>query len=110
MNMTKEDRKAFYKAKECHICKKDLIRHNEKDEIEVWDWETGEYCGKVHKYKKAPQSEISCYKEVLELIATDENGKFIKEWHSRVKKSKEKALKENPEENDCYYCNQPLLP
>ena len=26
MNMTEEDRKAFYRVKECHICKKDLIR------------------------------------------------------------------------------------
>ena len=39
--MTEEDWKAFHKAKECHVCKKDLIRRNEKDEIEVWDPKTG---------------------------------------------------------------------
>ena len=110
MKPTKEEWKAFKKAKECHICKKDLIRRNEKDQIEVWDPKTGEYFGKVHKYKKAPlNSPVSCYKEVMELIATDENGKFIKEWHSRAQKLKKKALEENPEEDNCYYCNQPLL-
>ena len=75
--MTEEDRKAFNKAKKSHICKKDLIRHNAKDEIEVWDPETGEYCGKVHKFKKAPlNSKKRCHKEVLELMAIDQNGKL----------------------------------
>ena len=55
MTMTKEDWRAFDRAKKCHICKEDLIRHNEKDETELWDSEAGAYCGKVHKYKQAPQ-------------------------------------------------------
>ena len=48
MTVTKEDWRAFDRAKECHICKEDLIRYNEKDETELWDSETGAYCGKVH--------------------------------------------------------------
>ena len=110
--MTEEDWKAFNKAKECHVCKKDLIRHNKKDETEVWDPETGEYCGKVHKYKKLPTKSnkpVSCHQEIMELISTDENGKRIKKWHPRNYKSKEKVLKENPDENNCYYCNKPFL-
>ena len=108
--MTEQDWKAFHRATKCHICKKELMRYNAKDEIEVWDPETGEYCRKVHKYKKAPlNSKVSCHKEIMELISTDENGKRIEKWHYRVKKSKEKALKENPDENSCYYCNEPLL-
>ena len=42
-------------------------------------------------------------------MSADENNKRIEKWHPRVKKSKEKALKENPDENNCYYCNKPLL-
>ena len=52
--MTEEDCKEFNKAKECHLCKKDLIRRNEKGETGVWDPETVEYLYKVHKCKKSP--------------------------------------------------------
>ena len=110
LHMTEEDSKAFHRATKCHICKKDLMRYSAKDEIEVWDPETGEYCGKVHKYKKAPlNGKVSCHKEIMELISTDENNKRIKKWHPRVKKSKEEELKEKPDENNSYYCNESLF-
>ena len=101
LKMEEEDWKAFRRATECHICKKDLIRHNAKDKTEVWDPETGKYCGKVQA-----GSRRSCYSEVLKLIAQDENGNFIKEWHPRDQKSK---TKEEEHEKDCFYCSQPLL-
>ena len=74
LQMTKEDWRAFDRAKECHICKKDLIRHNERDETEFWDPETGAYCGKVHKYKQAPvkgNKPMSCYQYMMNISSTD---------------------------------------
>ena len=32
LHMTEEDWKAFHRATKCHICKKDLMRYNAKDE------------------------------------------------------------------------------
>ena len=64
MQMTREDWRAFDAAKECHICKEDLIRYNETDETELWDSETGAYIGKVHRYKQAPvqgDKPMSCF-------------------------------------------------
>ena len=107
LKMKDEDWKAFHKATECHICKKDLMHYNTKDEIEFWDPETGEYCVKVHKFTRAPRSRSSCYSEVLKLTTQDENGKYnIKEWHPRDPKSK---TKEDEDEKDCFYCSEPLL-
>ena len=82
--MEDEDWKAFHKATECHICQKSFFRYNTKKEIEFWHPDTGEYCGKVHRFTKAPGSRSSCYSEVLKLETQDENGKYnIKEWHPR---------------------------
>ena len=110
--MTEKDWKEFNKAKECHVCKKDFIRRNEKDETEVWEPETVEYLYKAHKYKKSPvksNKPVSCHREIMELISTDENDKSIEKWHKRDYKSKEKAQKENPDENNCFLCKEPLL-
>ena len=66
----------------------------------------------MHKYKKSPiksNKPVSCHQEIMEDISTDENGKRIKKWHPRKNKSKEEALKENPDENNCFLCNEPLL-
>ena len=108
--MSGEDWKAFLRAKECHICKKDLFRYNAKDEIEFWLPETGEYYRKVHKFIRAPDSKSSCYSELLKIETQDENGKYIiKQWHPRVQESKEKAIAEGLNKNDCFYCSKPLL-
>ena len=110
LNMSEEDWKAFHRARECHICKKDLFRYNAKDEIEFWHPETGEYCGKVHKFTRAPDSKSSCYSELLKIETQDENSKcIIKQWHHRVQESKEKAIAEGLNENDCFCCSMPLL-
>ena len=110
LNMPEEDWKAFHRAKECHICKKDLFRYNAKDEIEFWHPDTGEYCGKVQKFTRAPGSKSSCYSELLKIETQDENGKYIiKQWHPRVQESTEQAIAEGLNENDCLYCGNPLL-
>ena len=68
----------------------------------------GNTSGKVHKFKRAPKSKISCHEEVLDLIAIDENGKFKKEWHPRVRKSEKKSIDDGLNEDNCFFCNQPL--
>ena len=77
--MTRKDWKAFNEAEKCHICNKDLIRHNEKDERELW-CPTGFYWGKAHRYKKEPiesNRPVRCYTSMMELLATDQNGKRL---------------------------------
>ena len=105
MTMTKKDWRAFDSAKECHICKEDLIRYNEKDETEVWDSETGDYCRKVHKYKQIPKSDVpmSCHQYMMNLMSID------KKWHKRNYNTKKEALEENPDESSCMICGEPLL-
>ena len=88
LQMTKEDCRAFDRAKECNICKEDLIRHNERDETEFWDPETGAYCGKVHKYKQAPvkgNRTMSCYQYMMNISSTDKR-------HKRDYKTKKEIL------------------
>ena len=52
---------------------------------------------------------MSCHREIMELISTDENDKSIEKWHKIDYKSKEKAQKGNPDENNCFLCKEPLL-
>ena len=64
LQMTKQDWHDFNSAVSCHICKKDLVKHNQRDEADVFCPDTGEYFGKAHRYKKAPGSRLSCFFEV----------------------------------------------
>ena len=105
LQMNKEDWRALDTAKECHICKENLIRHNERDETEIWDLETGAYCGKVHKYKQAPvkgDKPMSCYQYMMNVMSTDK-------WHKRDYKTKKEILEEYPDESNCMNCGEPLL-
>ena len=94
------------------LLKEDLIRYNEKDEIELWDTETGNYRGKVHKYKQIPikgDRPMSCHQYMMGLMSTDKNGRLIDKWHQRDYNTKKEALEENPDENNCMNCGEPLL-
>ena len=105
LQMTKEDWRAFDGAKECHICREDLIRLNERDKTELWDSETGAYCGKVHKYKQAPvkgDKPMSCYQYMMNVMSTDK-------WHKRDYKTKKETLEEYPDESNCMNCGESLL-
>ena len=105
LQMTKEDWRAFDRAKECHICKEDLIRHNERDETELWDSETGAYIRKVHKYKQAPvkgNKPMSCFQYMMNMMNTDE-------WHKRDYKTNKEILEEYPDDSNCMNCGEPLL-
>ena len=105
MQMTREDWRAFDLAKECHICKEDLIRYNEMDETELWDSETGAYIGKVHRYKQAPvqgDKPMSCFQYMMNMMNTDK-------WHKRDYKTKKEILEEYPDESNCFNFGEPLL-
>ena len=103
--MDDKDWRDFHTATLCHICKKDLIRHNVQDEIQVWGPITGDYCGKVHRFTKAPGSRNSCYSEVSILLTQDDEGKYIiDKWRPRKSKPVD-----NGEENDSFYCSETLL-
>ena len=64
LQMTEQDWRDFNSAASCHICKKDLIKHNHLDAVDVFCPNTGEYLGKAHRFKKAPDSRSSCFFEV----------------------------------------------
>ena len=105
LQMTDEDWRSFHTATNCHIYKKTLFHHNERDEIEFWHPQTGEYCGKVHKYTKAPGSNSSCYSVYLKQTTQDDDGNYIIEkWAPRGKRPEDAD-----EENDCFRCGRPLL-
>ena len=63
LTMTQVDWYAFNTARRCHICKGELTRCDERDEADNWNPHTGEYCGKVHRYKKSEQFKgCTCYR------------------------------------------------
>ena len=99
--MTEQDWRDFNSAASCHICKKDLVKHNQRDEADVVCPDTGEYFGKAHRYKKAPDSRLSCFFEVYNQIKPDD-GKWVKR----------QPTPDNVEEEDdriCINCDEPLL-
>ena len=72
LQMTEQDWRDFNSAASCHICKKDLIKHNHLDAVDVFCPNTGEYLGKAHRFKKAPDSRSSCFYEVYNEIKPDD--------------------------------------
>ena len=52
INMVKDDWINFYTARKCHVCQEELTRCDERDELDVWNPNTGKYVGKAHRYKK----------------------------------------------------------
>ena len=53
--MTKEDWQKHRNASECHICNKSLFKDHYLDSMEVFDPDSGKYCGQSHRkcYHKA---------------------------------------------------------
>jgi len=47
--MTTEDWSKFKNATECHICRESLVKTGFRDEFDVYDPNTGKYCGQSHK-------------------------------------------------------------
>ena len=49
LTMTKEDWKTHKRAAECHICNKSLYKDLYLDSMEVYDPDSGKYCGQGHR-------------------------------------------------------------
>ena len=82
MKMEREDNINFKNAEECHICGEGLTRRNARDEAEVWDPATGEYCRKAHQYKKSPyndeKTKYTCFWDEMECLKEGAEGKRAK--------------------------------
>ena len=110
ITMTRNDWAAFNTARRCYICKKELVRCNERDEAEVWDRTTGEYCGKAHKYKRSPEfGQYTCFGFEWECRAKDEKGNLKEQRRPRNMATKKLYLEENPDEKDCIHCKESLV-
>ena len=110
MVMEREDYIKFKNAETCHICKESLTRRNARDEAEVWDKATDEYCGKAHRYEKSPyngeNTNYSCFWYEMECKKEEAEGRQAK------RQQRTKILKwyrEENKEDDCTHCEEPLL-
>ena len=61
--MTNEDWQKYRNATECHICNKSLIKDLYRDSMEVYDPDSGKYCGQSHRrcYHQAAQNRYVPY-------------------------------------------------
>ena len=67
--MTREDWADYNKASECHICHKTLYKNNFLDAVDVYDPNTGEYIGQVHR----KTNDDKCYKSTFNIVICDED-------------------------------------
>ena len=107
--MTEQNWRDFNSAASCHICKKDLMKHSHLDEVDVFCPNTGEYLGKAHRFKKAPDSRSSCFFEVYNEIKPDD-GK----WAKRQPKPDDAGNvgdvgDVNEDDGICIHCDEPFL-
>ena len=103
LHMTEQNWRDFYSAASCHICKKDLVKHNHLDAVDVFCPNTGEYLRKAHRFRKAKDSRSSCFFEVYNEIKPDD-GKWAKR---QPKPSDAGDLEEDG--GICIHCDKPLL-
>ena len=111
-NMSFADWRAYGAATDCALCGEELLHHDERDQVEYFSWATGRPLGKVHKYTKAPSSRKSCYREMLtkEWEQLNEAPGDV-DFHSLPPRAKPTRVGYVPPENEdnCAYCNRPLL-
>ena len=103
LQMTEQDWRDFKSAASCHICKKDLVKHNHLDAVDVFCPNTGEYLGKAHRFKKAQDSRLSCFFEVYNEIKPDDGV-----WAKRQPKPSDAGDLEK-DGGICIHCDKPLL-
>ena len=112
MTMTKEDWRAFDSAKSATYAGKISSATTKRMKPNSGTQKPGITCGKVHKYKQMPikgDRPMSCHQYMMGLMSTDKNGRRIEKWHQRDYNTKKEALEENPDENNCMNCGEPLL-
>ena len=90
--MTREDWADYNKASECHICRKTLYKNNFLDADDVYDPNTGEYIGQVHR----KTNKGKCYKSTFNIVIGDEDlGDYEVLFVGRPKRTK-KAQRKKP--------------
>ena len=112
LQMTEQDWRDFKSAASCHICKKDLVKHNHLDATDVFCPNTGEYLGRAHRFKKAPDSRSSCFFEVYNEIKPDD-GKRAKRQPKPDDADEAGDVGDvgdvNADDGICIHCNEPLV-
>ena len=89
--MTNEDWKKHMNATECHICNKSLVKDLYRDSMEVYDPDSGKYCGQSHR---------RCYYQAAK------NRYVPYEWR-QPKDEIDQWIANNQE--TCLFCAEPLL-
>ena len=89
--MAKEDWQKRRNAAECHICKKSLFKDLFLDSMEVYDPDSGKYCGQSHR---------RCYHNAM-------NGRYATREIRRPKDAIDKWIAIN--QDTCLFCADPLL-
>ena len=89
--MTNEDWRKYRNAAECHICNKSLYKDLYLDSMEVFDPDSGKYCGQSHK---------RCYHRAA-------NNRYAQREIRKPKDYIDQWIKINQE--TCLFCADPLL-
>ena len=89
--MTKEDWKNYKNAAECHICSKSLYKDLYLDSMEVYDPDSGKYCGQSHR---------RCYHQAA-------NNRYATREIRKPKDAIDQWIIIN--QKTCLFCADPLL-
>ena len=89
--MTSEDWQKYRNAAECHICNKSLYKGLYLDSMEVFDHDSGKYCGQSHR---------KCYHKAA-------NNRYAPHEIRKPKDYIDQWIKINQE--TCLFCADPLL-
>ena len=89
--MTNEDWKKYRNAAECHICNKSLYKDLYLDSMEVFDPDSGKYCGQSHR---------RCYHQAA-------NNRYAPREIRKPKDAIDQWITINQE--TCLFCAEPLL-
>ena len=89
--MTNEDWQKYRNATECHICNKSLVKDLYRDSMEVYDPDSGKYCGQSHR---------RCYHQAAK-------NRYLPYERRQPKDEIDQGITNNQE--TCLVCTDPLL-
>ena len=89
--MTNEDWQKYRNATECHICNKSLVKDLYRDSMEVYDPDSGKYCGQSHR---------RCYHQAAK-------SRYVPYERGQPKDEIDQWIANNQE--TCLFCADPLL-
>ena len=105
IKMTKENWKNFYEETDFYACGQDLVKRNERDEVDVWNPHTGNYSGKAHRYKQSPyndeKTKYTCYN-----LHTQSGHRVEVVCNKRKTQTKDEV---DGEIDRCIHCDGPLM-